>query len=77
MKIKCPMCSTQLEVSDDFELRPFCSPRCKKIDLANWLEGNYRFPRELLPEDLEQLPEDQRDEVIAAAMGEAVKRNLH
>ena len=77
MKIKCPMCQTQLEVADDFEVRPFCSSRCKKLDLANWLEGNYRLPRELQPEELEQLPDDQRDEVIAAAMGEAVKRNLH
>jgi len=63
------MCKTQLEVADDFETRPFCSARCKKLDLANWLEGNYRLPRELLPEELEQLPEEQREEVLAQALG--------
>lgn len=77
MKLNCPMCKNQLDVPEDFETRPFCSPRCKKLDLANWLEGKYRLPRELNPEELEQLPEEQREEVIAAALGEAVKRNLH
>ena len=23
---------------------PFCSQRCKLIDLARWLEGDYRIP---------------------------------
>lgn len=69
MKLRCPMCKTELEVEADFATRPFCSPRCKRLDLANWLEGNYRLPRELLPEELEQLPPEQRDELIAAALG--------
>ena len=29
--------------------RPFCSERCKLIDLDNWLEGRYRVPRPLDP----------------------------
>lgn len=77
MKICCPMCKTELEAAEDYECRPFCSPRCKRIDLLNWLEGNYRLPRELLPEELEQLPQEQRDAVIAAALGEEVKPKLH
>jgi len=24
--------------------RPFCSPRCKLIDLDKWLSGSYRVP---------------------------------
>lgn len=77
MKIRCPMCKTELEMTADFPTRPFCSPRCKRLDLVNWLEGNYRLPRELLPEELEQLPPEQRDAVIAAALGEEVKPKLH
>jgi hypothetical protein len=23
---------------------PFCSPRCRLIDLGRWLDGAYRFP---------------------------------
>jgi len=71
------MCRTELEVASDYPTRPFCSPRCKRQDLANWLEGNYRLPRELLPEEIEQLPEEQRDEIIAAALGGDIKRRLN
>lgn len=40
--------------------RPFCSPRCKKLDLMNWLEGRYSLPRAMTPEDVLSLsPEEQ------------------
>jgi endogenous inhibitor of DNA gyrase (YacG/DUF329 family) len=29
---------------------PFCSPRCKVIDLGRWLGGGYRIPGETLEE---------------------------
>lgn len=77
MKITCPMCKKVVEVSNSPETRPFCSPRCKKQDLANWLEGNYVLPRELLPEDLADLPDDQREEVLARALGGSVDKKLH
>jgi endogenous inhibitor of DNA gyrase (YacG/DUF329 family) len=25
---------------------PFCSPRCRLIDLGRWLDGSYRLPAE-------------------------------
>ena len=28
------------------EWRPFCSERCKLLDLAQWAEGTYRMPAE-------------------------------
>jgi uncharacterized protein len=28
------------------EWRPFCSERCKLLDLANWAKGTYRIPAE-------------------------------
>lgn len=74
MKIRCPICKTELDVPSDHEVRPFCSARCKRIDLGNWLEGNYRLPRELLPEELEKLPPEQRDELVAAALGTEIAR---
>jgi endogenous inhibitor of DNA gyrase (YacG/DUF329 family) len=30
--------------SDARELFPFCSRRCRLIDLGRWLEGEYRIP---------------------------------
>ena len=77
MKICCPICQTRLEVPDDFEARPFCSLRCKKIDLHHWLEGNYTLPRALSAEDLENLPDEQRDEVLAKAFGLENDDTLH
>ena len=71
------MCHIEAEVPKDFETRPFCSPRCKKLDLANWLDGAYRLPRELLPEELADLPQDQQDELIERAIGESLKRSMH
>lgn len=54
MKIVCPTCKKELEdVPDDYPHRPFCSARCKSIDLGNWLDGVYRFSRPLVAEDLE------------------------
>jgi uncharacterized protein len=41
VRIRCPICSTELEVPDDFGPRPFCSVRCKRIDLGNWLAERY------------------------------------
>ena len=39
LKIKCPTCKTSVKKSDaDF---PFCSERCKTIDLGKWASGGY------------------------------------
>ena len=53
MRVCCPICKTELEVEDDFDYRPFCSARCKQIDLGNWLGGAYRISRPLRAEDSE------------------------
>lgn len=50
MKICCPICKTVLEdVPDDFPPRPFCSPRCKLLDLGNWLNESYRVSEPIPP----------------------------
>ena len=40
MKATCPICkkSTQSETGADF---PFCSERCKLLDLGNWASEKY------------------------------------
>ena len=43
MKVKCPKCGTETRL-DDNPFRPFCSERCKLIDLGNWLDGAYTVP---------------------------------
>ena len=34
--VRCPTCQRELEWSPDNKWRPFCSERCKLIDLGNW-----------------------------------------
>jgi endogenous inhibitor of DNA gyrase (YacG/DUF329 family) len=52
VRIVCPTCKKVLEdAPDDFEPRPFCSPRCKLVDLGNWLNESYRIPTNERPDD--------------------------
>ncbi len=45
----CPICGSP--VSN--EVRPFCSARCKTIDLGRWIDGAYRLPSEDEPDEAE------------------------
>jgi endogenous inhibitor of DNA gyrase (YacG/DUF329 family) len=48
--MRCPICK-QSVVWEDNPSRPFCSERCKSIDLDNWLEGRYRIAAPLDPDE--------------------------
>jgi endogenous inhibitor of DNA gyrase (YacG/DUF329 family) len=41
---RCPTCRAPLEPTLDERHRPFCSSRCKRVDLGRWLAGDYRIP---------------------------------
>ena len=34
----------------DPQFQPFCSDRCRLLDLSHWIDGTYRVPAEPLPE---------------------------
>ena len=40
---KCPHCGKQIELKDNI-WRPFCSERCKMVDLGNWFLERYAIP---------------------------------
>lgn len=42
MRIKCPHCKT-LTTWEENPWRPFCSERCKLIDLGMWVEERYKI----------------------------------
>lgn len=46
--IKCPTCKKETAWNDN-EFRPFCSERCRLIDLGNWASGEYAVPGAALP----------------------------
>jgi hypothetical protein len=39
--IRCPQCGQKHEYRTDNPARPFCSERCKLIDLGAWAAGKY------------------------------------
>jgi endogenous inhibitor of DNA gyrase (YacG/DUF329 family) len=43
---RCPICSTPFEIArlDDLPSFPFCSPRCRQLDLGRWIDGSYAIP---------------------------------
>lgn len=43
-KINCPTCGKVSEWSPDNPWRPFCSERCKLIDLGEWADEKKRIP---------------------------------
>ncbi|HET6420288.1 MAG TPA: DNA gyrase inhibitor YacG [Geobacteraceae bacterium] len=45
MIVNCPVCGKEKEWSGN-PFRPFCSERCKNIDLAAWASGEYRISGE-------------------------------
>jgi endogenous inhibitor of DNA gyrase (YacG/DUF329 family) len=43
-KVRCPQCGNDAIWSLDNPNRPFCSERCKQIDLGCWASDSYRIP---------------------------------
>lgn len=39
--VNCPQCKKP--VPADHKSFPFCSERCRLVDLGNWLDGRYRI----------------------------------
>ncbi len=52
--INCPQCNQKNEYSLSNTFRPFCSERCRRIDLGQWANENYKIPVEIYPQDLNE-----------------------
>ncbi|HMK86359.1 MAG TPA: DNA gyrase inhibitor YacG [Steroidobacteraceae bacterium] len=44
--VKCPTCRRAVEWSPESLYRPFCSERCRLIDLGAWLSEERKIPDE-------------------------------
>jgi len=60
MKPKCPTCENVVgkasgEQAEHLAFFPFCSERCKLVDLGAWLDGQYRMAAEPDASDAEQV----------------------
>lgn len=55
-KVKCPQCGHLAVYSSENQWRPFCSQRCRLLDLGQWADGNYRIP---IPGSDPEIPADE------------------
>jgi endogenous inhibitor of DNA gyrase (YacG/DUF329 family) len=53
--MRCPIC--RKEVTEDDPEFPFCSQRCRILDLGNWASEKYVVSTPLQPEDLDEVNE--------------------
>ena len=53
--ITCPTCKKQTEYSINNIFRPFCSERCKLIDLGDWANENYKIPDNKSPNEPDEI----------------------
>jgi uncharacterized protein len=54
--VNCPQCGKIMECDPANPYRPFCSERCKLIDLGQWASEAYRIP------EVEKKEEDETGE---------------
>ncbi|SDX94320.1 hypothetical protein SAMN04515617_108158 [Collimonas sp. OK242] len=51
--VDCPTCGTKVEWIAANQFRPFCSERCKQIDLGAWAEEKYAIPAVNPPDEID------------------------
>jgi uncharacterized protein len=51
--LRCPMC--ERAVAKDGDAFPFCSRRCRLLDLDKWFSGSYVVSRPMDARDVEEL----------------------
>ncbi len=49
--VTCPACRGESLYSPSNPFRPFCSERCKQIDLGSWASEEFRVPTEAPAQD--------------------------
>ena len=47
--MRCPICEKEFAIEES-PAPPFCSDRCRRIDLGRWLKGQYAVPAEEAPD---------------------------
>ncbi len=57
MMIRCPIC-LKMATWEENRWRPFCSERCKMVDLGNWASDAYRIPGKPENSDDDDIPDE-------------------
>lgn len=59
LSVRCPTCKKEVLMTPAFPERPFCSRRCKLIDLGEWASEGHRIAGEPVMDEM--LLEDEGD----------------
>lgn len=59
-RVKCPTCHREIDWSQS-AFRPFCSERCRLIDLGAWLTEKHAIPGEPVQDESGQGPTGPQD----------------
>ena len=60
--LNCPTCQKPVEWNAEARWRPFCSERCRLIDLGAWMTEQHAIPGEELSPDVVQPSNDESDD---------------
>lgn len=58
----CPICGAMVKARAENSAFPFCSTRCKTIDLGKWLSEEYRVPGAPVEPGEDGMPTDGHDD---------------
>ena len=58
--VRCPTCARGVEWSESSAWRPFCSERCKLMDLGAWASQRHAIPGEAI--ETEEKPKGEEEE---------------
>ena len=67
----CPTCKRPIVWSEEFPFRPFCSERCRMVDLGAWLTGAHAIAGEPIEAAPEAANRDQPNEPSGGRGGQA------
>ena len=63
-QVNCPTCKKPTEFSPENSYRPFCSERCRLLDLGEWADEKHKLPSKepLSEQDLETIMKNRETE---------------
>lgn len=61
--MRCPICKRPVDSTPANKFRPFCSERCRMVDLGTWAGENYRVPG-VKVEDREHPDDSPRKKIL-------------
>ncbi len=50
--VPCPQCQKPVDLSEKTSFRPFCSERCRLLDLGSWANEEYQINGQSLSDSL-------------------------